>query len=389
MICCPTAVPCKSDVEPLTWKTVEKIPVYDCNMIDRKVYYSTYAATGHYFPGHAECPDRVLSIEGYLKPELIEQSLNELQIAKVENESLTAVHAAGYLDKLFEEVANAAGPKAIRDHDDADGPTYVTPTTWEDSVMAASSACTLARKITETNGVGISFARPPGHHATAYEAMGFCFVNNIAVAAKYCQNELGLNKIAIIDIDVHHGNGTQDIFYRDSSVLFIDLHRDDTWPGSGQRDEQGEEEGKGFTINIPLPFYSSHIAALRTWDRIVAPAVRKFEPEMILISAGYDAHHKDPLEKLNYLSCTYHHLANRSVALAQQVCDGRCLWVLEGGYHLEAVGESSAETVRGLLGKPGQTGLEMQLKEAEPLEQVERVLDEVEKLHGLALNSHH
>lgn len=213
--------------------------------------------------------------------------------------------------------------------------------------------------------------------------MGFCFLNAVAAAARHAQRHHGIQKVAILDWDVHHGNGTQEIFYSDPSVLFIDVHRDGVWPESGgHAEEKGNGPGVGTTINVPLPAGAGHTAAMAAFEKIVAPALRRFDPGLILVSAGYDAHWKDPLETLQFQSATYHALAAGVRAVAEEVCGGRVVFILEGGYDCASLGESVAETVRALVGLQARTEVlpPKAMPQEEPEALVEAALGAVAKM---------
>jgi acetoin utilization deacetylase AcuC-like enzyme len=174
---------------------------------------------------------------------------------------------------------------------------------------------------------GFALARPPGHHAPANTAMGFCLFNNVAVAARYAQDVLGRPRVAIVDFDVHHGNGTQDIFWDDPSVLFVSLHQWPFYPGTGGRDEQNAT-----TLNVPLPAGCGDADYVEAFERIVEPAVRAFEPDLLLVSAGFDAHEEDPLAEMEVTVYGFRELARRCAGLAPRLAA-----VLEGGYNLSTL----------------------------------------------------
>ncbi|GHB96555.1 acetoin utilization protein [Cerasicoccus arenae] len=193
-----------------------------------------------------------------------------------------------------------------------------------------------------------SVMRPPGHHAERAEAMGFCLFNNIAIAARYAQQRYGLSRVAIIDIDVHHGNGTQSAFYRDPTVFFVSFHQYPFYPGTGMKREIGDGPGEGFTLNIPLVAGASYAEYLSDWQTQVLPALQRFSPELILLSTGFDAHVDDPLANLNLNDADYHELTRLINDFALQSCDGRLVSIMEGGYSLDALARASICHVRAL-----------------------------------------
>ncbi|HKG44004.1 MAG TPA: histone deacetylase [Gaiellaceae bacterium] len=234
------------------------------------------------------------------------ENLEVIKAAPASRERVERCHDADYLDRLAAiEVPTLLDPDTV-----------ASETSYEAALLAAGCALAAVER------GGFALVRPPGHHAPPDRAMGFCLVNNIAVAARFAQAELGLDRVAIVDWDVHHGNGTQDIFWDDRSVLFASLHQWPFYPGTG-----GPDDGNETTVNVPLPAGAGDDEYLRAFGELVEPAIRAFEAELVLVSAGFDAHVDDPLAGMRVTVDGFRELARRSAALAPRVAA-----VLEGGY---------------------------------------------------------
>ena len=233
----------------------------------------------------------------------------------------------------------------------ADADTYAGP----DSDAAARLAVACATRAADAVMGGearraFAAVRPPGHHASAARAMGFCLYSTAAILVRHLQAVHGVGRVAVVDFDVHHGNGTQAIFYADPTVLTISLHQDPRtlWPGSGFADETGEGAGRGFALNVPLPPGTGDAAYLTALRERVLPRVREYRPEVIVISAGFDAHAADPLANLSLTAAGFAEIGGELAALADEACDGRLVATSEGGYDLKALGESAVAFLRGL-----------------------------------------
>jgi acetoin utilization deacetylase AcuC-like enzyme len=229
--------------------------------------------------------------------------------------------------------------------------TYISPKSYEVARMAAGAPLAAIDAIMqgEVNNA-YCLVRPPGHHALPDEAMGFCLFNNVAVAARYALDHYGLERVMIIDYDVHHGNGTQDIFYDDPRVLYFSVHQAPFYPGTGLSDELGEGAGLGTTINVPLPAQTAFDTYEAVFRQIMAPASDRFDPQLILVSAGFDAHWKDPIGDMYLSTAGFARLTQIIIEQANFLCNGRLVMVQEGGYDLDAMANGVATCINLLLG---------------------------------------
>lgn len=299
----------------------------------------------HNEPRHVERAARLRAIEMALtEAGLYERVLLGTAMPATEAQIL-AVHHPRLLEKL--SLTRAQERLWI------DGDTYTTSRSFDVALAGAGAAIEAARMV----GAGqasnaFALVRPPGHHATPSRSMGFCLVNNIAIAAHYALDTFGYERVAIVDIDVHHGNGTQDIFYADPQVLFCSSHAAPLYPGTGAESEIGSGAGLGTTLNMPVPYGAGDTAMTSLYEQVVVPAVRRFQPQLILVSAGFDGHWNDPLGPLALTVNGYAALIQLLSDLANDLCDGRIVLVLEGGYNEEALGSCVVAAMRVLLGEP-------------------------------------
>jgi len=244
-------------------------------------------------------------------------------------EELARVHDPGYLEKI----ASTRGRPAALDPD-----TYTSPESHDVALLAAGAAIDAARYAHGGRGAAVAFVRPPGHHAERDRAMGFCLYNNAAVAAADALAR-GARRVAVVDIDVHHGNGTQWMFYGDPRVLYVSTHQFPYYPGTGAATEVGHGEGAGYTLNVPLEVGATDADYWRVYDGVIGPAIERYAPDLVIVSAGFDAHERDPLAGMRVTTDGYGAIIARLRVAAHQVCGGRIAAVTEGGYHLSALAE--------------------------------------------------
>jgi acetoin utilization deacetylase AcuC-like enzyme len=290
---------------------------------------------------HPENGGRLVAIMERLRAAgmLDDREIVEPRPASVEDISL--VHDLRYID-LVREVAESGGGYL-----DAD--TYISPRSFDVARLAAGAAIEAVDRVLD--GVDLRnfvLPRPPGHHALPARGMGFCLFNNVAVAARHAIDRRGLMRVAILDWDVHHGNGTQAIFLDSDQVLYVSLHQWPHYPGSGTMDEEGVRHGYGYTLNLPLGAGANDEVYLAALDEIVGPRLATFQPELILVSAGFDAHVADPLASMAVTNDGYRQIARRMCQYAESYCQGRLVNVLEGGYNPDALARS-VETVLRVL----------------------------------------
>ena len=260
-------------------------------------------------------------------------------------EDLLLVHSAQHVARV-DRSASAGGGWL-------DGDTMTSPGSYEAALYAAGGVARATEEVIKGD-VESAFAlvRPPGHHATRTDAMGFCLFNNVAIAARVAVQKHGLERVLIVDFDVHHGNGTQDIFYADAQVVYVSTHQYPLYPGTGRVEEAGVAGGRDHTVNIPLPPWSGDREYLLAFEQIIVPVARRFQPEIILVSAGYDAHWADNISSMQVTVGGYARMATMLKQLATELCQGRLVFALEGGYHLQALAHSVKATIEVLLGLP-------------------------------------
>lgn len=306
--------------------------------------------------GHPERPARAEAVRDALYAAGLREHGRHVSIRSARDEELARVHTGGYLDELTRKVPGNTGW--------LDPDTYFSPGTWDAAMAAAGSVSELGLRVLSGElSRGLAVVRPPGHHAESNRPMGFCLINNVAVAAAAAR-AAGAARVAILDWDVHHGNGTQEIFWDDPSVMYLSVHQFPFYPGTGAPSEIGGPAARGATVNVGLPAGSGDREYLATFDHALVPAIRRFRPELILVSAGFDAHHADPLAAMRVTRSGFVGMAARMRAIADEIAGGRWVVVLEGGYDLGGLGEGVTASLTALTGDPVPRVYEVPLADA-------------------------
>ena len=288
---------------------------------------------------HVESPERFpAALAGVERAKRNGVRVERRPCKPAEEDVLARVHVPAYLEHVRELCAAGEGYLSLD--------TSLNEYSWEAASRASGAACSAVGSAL-SGDAAFAIARPPGHHAGRATGMGFCLLNHAAVAAEHARSR-GVGRIAILDWDVHHGNGTQDLFYEDAGVLFLSVHQSPFYPGTGDVMEVGEGRGRGFTVNVPLPARSGEEAYAAAFAGVFLPVLREFGPALIIVSAGYDAHAADPLGGMALGSASFGGFAAQLASLAREVGAAPLALVLEGGYDLEALAEGVAATIGGV-----------------------------------------
>ena len=296
----------------------------------------------HSLLGHPERPERVEVIWKGISDLHLGDSTTILPPFRLQQELLSSVHTQNYLDSLEAACSQAQ----MLDLD-----TYTTRESWQLALNAAGGACAVAEAVWNRDcESGFALCRPPGHHATGNRGMGFCLINNVAVAAEYLLQKKGAERIAVIDLDLHHGNGTQDIFYERCDVSYLSIHQYPFYPGTGSLEETGQGQGKGYTLNLPIPGHSGDQAYLTLLPKIILPYLDRVDPQFVLVSFGFDTHWRDPLGSMLVSADCINTLFSDLKAWSDKQCLGKLAVILEGGYDLEAGKACGQAVVSALLG---------------------------------------
>ena len=293
----------------------------------------------HDLPDHTENHLRIAAISRLLQQDGILERFLSIEATPVDPARLALVHDPEYV-RLIEEYADQGGGYI-------DSDTYMQPASYEVALEAAGGGVNLTEAVLAGRvRRGFALIRPPGHHAGPRQAEGFCIFNNIAVAARVAQAEWQLDRILIIDFDAHHGNGTQEIFYEDPGVLYFSTHQWPLYPGTGHWSHTGAGAGIGYTANIPFPPQVGDEGYQRAFDEVLIPLAERYRPQLILVSAGYDAHWSDPLAHMRLSIAGYAAMVQRLIDMADTLCQGRIAMMLEGGYDFDVLAHSVLTTFR-------------------------------------------
>ena len=295
--------------------------------------YTDSVFLNHETGQHPESPERLRAVAAHLEGGTLLERFKRGKIVAATPEQLVRVHSPGHIDRV-RQFAKSGGGRIEAD-------TVVSRKSFDVASKAAGTACDAVGQVVKGEHVrACCLVRPPGHHALADDPMGFCLFNNVAVAARQAIEKHDLSRVLIVDWDVHHGNGTQDIFYEDAQVWFFSAHRSPFYPGTGAEDETGAGAGLGTIFNLPVEFGTPRRQYLAEFQKILNASASRCRPELVLISAGFDAHRLDPIGSLGLETEDFAVLTEMVLDVADQYSQGRCVSLLEGGYNVQALAES-------------------------------------------------
>jgi acetoin utilization deacetylase AcuC-like enzyme len=319
---------------------------------------------------HPETPRRLQAIYEMLESPEMKGNYVAIKPRPALRREIAMNHGETYIDL----VAATAGKR----HYSLDPDTQTSARSYEAALLAAGGLCNAIDSVIEgTVDNAFSLVRPPGHHAEYGSGAGFCIFNNIAIGARHAMKKHGMNRILIVDWDLHHGNGTQHSFYNEKRVLYFSTHQSPFYPGTGGIDETGRGEGLGYTINVPLRSGAGDAEFVRIFKRILEPVARKFEPELILLSAGFDIYKKDPMGGMNVSTSGFANLTHILINIAETYCSGRFIATLEGGYNIDGQAQSVKAVLKEMRGETFVSESYLERIESESDRSVERTIERV------------
>lgn len=329
----------------------------------------------HHLEGHPENAGRLQRILQVLNEHDVLERTERLSPRSATLDEVFAVHSPAMVQRIRQITAAGGGY--------LDPDTYVSPHSLEAALMAAGGTVQLAQTILDCEAAnGFALVRPPGHHATSTRSMGFCLLNNVAIAARAILQRGQVKRVLIADFDVHHGNGTQEIFETDPHVFYFSVHQSPLYPGTGRMFEVGQGDGQGTVLNVPLPPGVGDSGYQQVFEEVVWPLAERFAPEIILVSAGYDAHWSDPLANMNLSLSGYAQVQRELVSMADKLCNGRIAFALEGGYQLDVLAYGVLNGFYALL-KDGQV-MDPLGPPPIPERPVDELIAQLRRIHGLA-----
>lgn len=338
-------------------------------------YFTHQRCADHDFPNHPEHAGRIRAIWQQLKTARLIDRMEAHTPKPVTDAQILSVHTPQYLQAL-QLVSHQDGLVRF------DSDTYALPESPDIARLAAGGVVDAVDAVLNQDANNaLSVVRPPGHHAVPTRAMGFCLLANVSIAAKHALEHHRLDRVMIIDYDVHHGNGTQDIFYDDDMVLFVSTHQYPFYPGSGGRRETGVDRGRGYTLNIPL--YAGHgdESYNAIFEQIIWKVAKRYRPQLIIVSAGFDAHWTDPLASMHLSLSGYADITRELIKMADALCDGKIVFALEGGYDLQALSYGIVNVAHALLGDDTIVDPLGKRHGSEP--DVQELIDDINRIHHL------
>lgn len=331
----------------------------------------------HNLSRHPEHAGRIQAVWSQLQSSGLQERMMSLSPSPATESQILSVHTQEHLDRL-KWIGNQDRLVMI------DNDTYALPASYDIARLAAGGVVEAVSAVLGGRATrAIAAVRPPGHHATPDRQMGFCLLNNIAMGARFAQQNYKIERVMIIDYDVHHGNGTQDIFYDDETVLFLSTHQSPYYPGTGAFNETGIQDGLGYTINVPIAGGHGDDSYKAIFQELVWAAAERFQPQLFLISVGFDAHWVDPLAQMRLSLSGYDYLARECIKMADKLCDGKIVFVMEGGYDLQALSHGWYNIAHACLDDDELSDPYGDAPNALPLEQIQATIAKLKSLHSL------